>query len=219
MIHYLIAGFALFSLGILLGYFLKRGEKKAPLLAELGEGGERLFWIDYFSTLGKIYSGIDILPDETGRSDLHGVLKNILEKMEKNFENRQIEVHTNVRDSIPYLSIPEREAQHLIRSLLLNAVEALPGGGQIKINATPPTDKTGDQVKVEIEDNGSGISDELAPKLFTPFFSTKKRGGTGLGLYTARELVERCGGKILMESVESGGTRVILYLPGVRISD
>lgn len=219
MIHYLIAGLSIFFLGILLGYFLPRRskEKGADDLYERGEKSERLFWTDYFATTGKIHEGIDHPDDETTRADLLGALKEVLGVMEKIFKSRRIEIEMKLSDGCPLVAIPKQAVLYVLKCLLLNSAEAMTEGGNISIVATPPTDKTGDSVRLEITDNGCGISDEAAPKLFTPFFSTKKRG-TGLGLYSARQLIEKFDGKMLLESVENGGTRAILFLPGVIVS-
>ncbi len=221
MIHYLIAGFAIFFLGILLGCFLPRRNplrnKEKGSLSDLYEKGERLFWADYFSTIGKIGEGIDHPDDETTRADLTEALTDVLGGMKKIFENRRIEIEMKVSDVCPLIAIPEQAVRYLLKCLLLNSSEAMTEGGKISIVVIPPTDKTGDSVRIEIKDNGCGISNESAPKLFTPFFSTKKKG-TGLGLYSARELISKFNGKILLESVENGGTRAILFLPGVGVS-
>lgn len=215
MIHYLIAGLSIFFLGMLLGYFLPRKNKEKGF--SLSEKSERLFWIDYFATAGKIEKGIDHPDDETTRADLLGALKEVLGGMKKIFENRRIEIEMKLPDVCPLIAIPKEVVLYLLKCLLLNAAEAMTEGGNISIIVIPPTDKTGDSVRLEMKDNGCGISDEAAPKLFAPFFSTKKKG-TGLGLYNTRQLIEKFDGKILLESVENGGTRAILFLPGVGVS-
>ncbi len=216
MIHYLIAGLSIFFLGMLLGYFLPRRNREKGSLSDLYEKGERLFWADYFSTIGKIEGGIDHLDDETTRADLTEALTDVFDVMKKIFEKRRIEVEMKLSDDCPLIAIPELSVRHLLKCLLLNSSEAMIEGGKISIIVIPPMDKTGDLVRLEITDNGCGISNEAAPKLFTPFFSTKKKG-TGLGLYNTRQLIEKFNGKILLESVENGGTRAILFLPGVSV--
>ncbi|MEK7790161.1 MAG: hypothetical protein AAB309_00860, partial [Deltaproteobacteria bacterium] len=83
MIHYLIAGLSIFFLGMLLGYFLPRRNREKGSLSDLYEKGERLFWADYFSTIGKIEGGIDHLDDETTRADLTEALTDVFDVMKK----------------------------------------------------------------------------------------------------------------------------------------
>ena len=67
-------------------------------------------------------------------------------------------------------------------------------------------------VRVEVVDNGSGIRPDQMSKIFEPFFTTKKDVGTGLGLWSAKNLVEKHAGQLLAERVE-GKTRLIVLLP------
>jgi two-component system sensor kinase FixL len=93
-------------------------------------------------------------------------------------------------------------------NLLLNAGHAMGGRGTIEV--TVSTD--GDDCRVAFRDSGPGIPPDVREKLFTPFFTTKSRG-TGLGLVTARRLVEAHRGSIAIDCPESGGTVVTVQLP------
>lgn len=93
-------------------------------------------------------------------------------------------------------------------NLLLNAVQATGGRGRIAIGLGS-RDRFG---VVEIADDGPGIPDAVRLKLFRPFFSTKP-GGSGLGLATARRILEEHGGTIAIESPDGGGTRVVVQVP------
>jgi two-component system, cell cycle sensor histidine kinase and response regulator CckA len=110
---------------------------------------------------------------------------------------------------------------------MTNAVEAMPGGGTLKIKAENlcfahgDTDpdlplKPGDYVHVSIQDQGGGIPKEHLDKIFDPYFSTKAMGtqkGMGLGLATAYAIVEKHGGHITINSSSGAGTTVNIYLP------
>jgi PAS domain S-box-containing protein len=96
----------------------------------------------------------------------------------------------------------------VLLNLLLNAVQAMHGEGSIAIRLAS-TDGFG---TIVIEDTGPGIPPEVREKLFRPFFSTKP-GGTGLGLATARRIIEEHGGTIAIECPDRGGTRVSVRLP------
>lgn len=88
-----------------------------------------------------------------------------------------------------------------VRNLIRNAIEALPGGGEIQVSTS--ADPKG--VKVAVTDTGVGISDENLPKLFTPFFTTKP-SGTGLGLCNSNRILEAHGGAIQLERHPKGTT-------------
>jgi two-component system, NtrC family, sensor kinase len=100
----------------------------------------------------------------------------------------------------------------IFMNLLTNAAQALAGRSGATI--TIRTETRGDQVLVEIGDNGPGIPPEVLPRIFDPFFTTKEVGeGTGLGLAIVHELVERHGGTIDVHSEVGTGTRFLVTLP------
>lgn len=98
-------------------------------------------------------------------------------------------------------------------NLLVNAAEAITGGGRIRIEGTLAREN-GDvgAVRIDISDSGSGMSPEDVKRVFEPFFTTKK-GGTGLGLATVYRIVETNGGRMSIQSAEGKGTTVTLHLP------
>lgn len=103
---------------------------------------------------------------------------------------------------------PYRLRQVLI-NLLSNAVYASPHGGRITIRS----EDCGHDVRITVDDAGSGIPKENLDKIFEPFFSTKKPGeGTGLGLFVSRGIVEKLGGDIRIESILGKGTSASVRL-------
>lgn len=107
---------------------------------------------------------------------------------------------------------PDQFLQALV-ALLINAVEAMPNGGELKVRAENLEKKPG-YVLLSISDSGSGIPDEIKDKIFDPFFSTKKdQKGVGLGLTVVYGIVQRHGGKIWAESSEQKGTIFFIELP------
>ncbi len=106
---------------------------------------------------------------------------------------------------------PEQIEQALI-ALEINAIEAMPEGGLLRIELKPLNELSA--VRIVVEDTGIGINKEDIDHIFEPFFTTKKDGkGTGLGLAVVHGIVENHGGKIEVESEENKGTRFIITLP------
>lgn len=112
----------------------------------------------------------------------------------------------------------------VVRNLALNAREAMPDGGKITITldkvALPAGNETslppGDYLKLKIADEGKGIPPEVLPRIFDPYFSTKRRGeqkGMGLGLTVCHSIVRKHGGAITVESAPQQGTIFDVFLP------
>ncbi len=98
-------------------------------------------------------------------------------------------------------------------NLATNSIDAMPSGGKIKIKVY----EEGDFCIVEFEDIGEGISPERLPKIFEPFYTTKKAGeGTGLGLAIVELIINRHNGKINVESQVGKGTKFIIKLPKLK---
>jgi PAS domain S-box-containing protein len=108
----------------------------------------------------------------------------------------------------------------VIHHLVVNAAEAMPHGGIVRISADnagrdsglPAALNPGNYVKITMEDSGMGISVEIAHKIFDPYFTTKEKG-TGLGLATSYSIVTKHDGLIEVESVFGTGTTFTVYLP------
>jgi len=115
----------------------------------------------------------------------------------------------------------------VIRSLVDNAREAMPGGGRLRIATAicpeaPEGLPPGKYLRITCQDTGRGIPDEIMPMIFAPYFSTKTRGqarGTGLGLAVAEAIVHAHGGVLTAQSPPEGGARFTLHLPIVEGAD
>lgn len=119
----------------------------------------------------------------------------------------------------------KRQLEQVLMNLVVNARDAMPAGGEIKIttevvNLSAPLKRdrvsvpVGEYVTVQVSDSGVGISPEQLQKVFEPFYSTKRPGeGTGLGLSTAYGIIKQSSGFIFVDSVLDQGTTFILYLP------
>ncbi|MFA6433108.1 MAG: PAS domain S-box protein [Elusimicrobiales bacterium] len=109
----------------------------------------------------------------------------------------------------------------VIQNLVINASQAMPGGGSITVNADPVDLKAGEvpplapgrYVRIEVRDTGAGIAEDVKRKIFDPYFSTKAKG-RGLGLAVCRSIIIKHGGQIGVESELSKGTVFTIHLPG-----
>ena len=119
------------------------------------------------------------------------------------------------------------QVQQILLNLVLNARDAMPDGGRITVstrNGTGPCpiggaseSQSGQWVELTVTDTGVGMDAETAKRAFEPFFTTKSPGrGNGLGLATARRLIQQEGGTIMAESEPGTGTRVSMRLPRVQ---
>ncbi len=129
----------------------------------------------------------------------------------RNFRE-DIKITRDVASSVILQADPQRMRQ-VFWNLLINACQALPNGGEIKISAAPVS-HSGDTewLRVTISDNGQGIAREDIDKIFHPFFTTKT-GGTGLGLAIVYRIIEDHGGTIDVESEPGKGARFRIMLP------
>jgi len=96
----------------------------------------------------------------------------------------------------------------IITNLVINAIQAMPKGGKLVIQAL----KNDGKIVLSVEDTGVGIPEEIKPKLFTPMVTTKSKG-QGLGLAVVKRLVEALNGTVGFESWEGKGTKFIIELP------
>ena len=138
-----------------------------------------------------------------------------------------IEYIFSIQDDLWPVEFDSRQMHYAISNVLTNAVEAMPQGGTITIQAesqviedrdkdSPVPLKEGKYVRISIKDEGRGIPKEHLNQIFVPYFSTKERGvqkGMGLGLNIAYAVVQKHGGYIMVNSTTGAGTTVTIYLP------
>ena len=111
-------------------------------------------------------------------------------------------------DNAQTVRIDRETFRSALLNLLINATQAMEAGGQLMVR----TRAAGLGVTIELIDTGPGMSRETLARVFEAFYSTKQ-GGSGLGLPTARKIVEAHGGTIDIESAPGRGTKVAIWLP------
>jgi len=141
---------------------------------------------------------------------IQDVLENILPLVGHELELDKIELVKNIPENLPPVQADRRHLEEIFFNLIVNACQAMKSGGRIEINAPFDAEK----IKISVKDNGPGIPADKVTQIFEPFYTTKEEG-TGLGLYVTKQLVERNGGRIIVESSPGRGTTFILRF-GVR---
>jgi len=112
--------------------------------------------------------------------------------------------------------VSQGEMQQVFTNLISNALDAMENGGVLTLRVSEANDQNHPGVRVEIEDTGIGISDADLKRIFEPFFTTKQNTGTGLGLWVAKQIIEKHGGTIAVRSQKGpgkSGTQFSIFLP------
>ena len=144
-------------------------------------------------------------------SSINDILDSCLEILDEKLREGGIMVNKHCSARIPGFPVDPDKIEQAILNVLLNSVEALSPGSEIRV-VTKPTRKYGKGVVIEIHDNGPGIRPEDYPYVFDPFFSSKKKG-TGLGLSNVKKIVEAHGGVVTLLPPRNRGTHVQISLP------
>lgn len=111
---------------------------------------------------------------------------------------------------LPPAGLPGADLRTALGNILDNALDAMPGGGALRLAAT----QQGREMRIEVADSGHGILPAHLPRVFEPFFSTKEVGqGTGLGLSVSYGTVKALGGDIEITSQPGQGATVVVSLP------
>jgi signal transduction histidine kinase len=114
-------------------------------------------------------------------------------------------------DDIPPVSLDTNQMQQVFMNLFLNALDAMPVGGQLTVEIDK-RDSQEEWIQVKVKDSGHGIAPEHLTKIFDPFFTTKSKG-LGLGLAITNKIMEGHGGTIAVKSAPGKGSTFILSLP------
>jgi signal transduction histidine kinase len=140
--------------------------------------------------------------------DLAQLLRELLEFVEPEDAGQGIRHHVDLAVGLPLVLIDETAIQQALLNLLVNARQAMPGGGELLVRLR----RDGNWVECSVTDTGIGMRPEQLEHCFDEYWSDKK-GGTGLGLSTARRIIEEHGGSIAVVSEPGRGTSFTLYLP------
>lgn len=147
-------------------------------------------------------------PDLGDDFDLQAGLAEVLKVQGSELEDKGIEVDVEVTPNLPRIRADRSQVHQVLFNLIKNAMEALPPGGKIEIRSQSDSQN----VSLLIIDNGPGIPPEVMPKVFQPYYTTKKEGH-GLGMMIVQRIMRDHGGDIGIESRPGKGTRITLRFP------
>lgn len=146
---------------------------------------------------------------------LHDLVQNVLGVFNSKLLSTGVSVDTQFND-LQRIVVSKGEMLQVFSNVIANALDSMRHGGVLHISVRKVAGPTGDGIQIGIRDSGTGIKPEHLGKIFEPFFTTKGDLGTGIGLWVARQLVERRGGQISVASStekENGGTTITIFIP------
>jgi signal transduction histidine kinase len=150
------------------------------------------------------------MPPRKTRLNLNAVIEEGLSFFEARCEKDGVTIERRLAPDLPEIIADASLLHQVLVNLVVNAIQAMPGGGRVKI-ATRAADQ---QVALSIEDDGVGMDADVLKKIFIPFFTTKDiHEGTGLGLPVVHGIVTSHGGTISVESTPGRGARFEIRLP------
>lgn len=160
-------------------------------------------------------------PQACALGDVLGELTHLLDRL----IGARVSLRVETEPGLWPVSVDVRQFEQVILNLVVNARDAMTEGGEVSIACRNETLRdewrrdravapAGDYVRIEIADQGAGMTEETRAKVFEPFFTTKRQGeGTGLGLSTAYGIVKQTGGFIFVDSAQGKGAVFTILIP------
>jgi signal transduction histidine kinase len=148
-------------------------------------------------------------------TDLVALVEELLLLVDKDMSKHQIQVEKRYQGR-PQAPVIPAQIEQVILNLILNARQAMPNGGRLKIDIRHNTRTN--MAEIRVVDSGCGIAPEKLRQIFEPFYTTKQpdehgHGGTGLGLSVCRQIIEQHNGRIRVESLVGKGSTFTVKLP------
>lgn len=180
----------------------------------------------------RLHEPIDIIIEETARSsaivkgmlefsrqtvsrlrptDINRALEKTLRLLDSQLLTQKVAVSASFAEDLPLVPADEGKLRQVFTNIILNAGDAMSQGGRLEIATS--WDRERREARISFADQGSGIPQEVLPKIFDPFFSTKGTKGTGLGLAISYGIIKQHGGEIEVRSQEGRGTIFTVVLP------
>jgi PAS domain S-box-containing protein len=151
-------------------------------------------------------------PMERRPVDMNGVVEETLMLVGKQMSKDRIQILTTLDPNLPKIRGEPHTLQQVLMNLLVNARDAMPGGGIVRIETSRATGQD-ESVRLLVADTGPGIPADVLPRISEPFYTTKT-AGTGLGLPLSYNIIREHGGQVEVDSAPGRGTTFIITLPG-----
>src|ERR1700686_5090255 len=199
---------------------LMRAKQKSPEMFEevFHEGTATLLAeINNLKTIIGHFSEFSRMPQPRRRpTQVNDVVHSVLRVLHAQLHNNELEnndknkiaVRTELADALPEISADPDLLHRALQNLVLNAIDAMPQGGELTIR----TAILRDRIEISVSDTGSGLTQEECGRLFTPYYTTKQHG-TGLGLAIVQSVVSDHQGSISVSSKKDHGTTFHVELP------
>lgn len=152
------------------------------------------------------------LPVKVATRDLNDILKKCIALMTDVCKQKKTHVNMNLSGTLPSVKVDEERVEQAFLNLILNALDAMPGGGILEITSARTEFLGRTMVVADFSDSGMGMDEQHVKRIFDPFFSTKPTG-VGLGLPTVKKIIEAHEGHIEVESTPHQGSRFRVLLP------
>lgn len=147
---------------------------------------------------------------EKSTVNINALLKEILSLLDHNIKSQKIHVVEDYRSNTNSLQANEGEIRQIFLALIINAIDAMLGGGTLTIQ----TQDLNKDIRITVKDTGSGIPHHIRGRIFEPFFTTKPVGkGTGLGLFIAFNMLKNYHGRIEVEAADGKGSTFTVTIP------
>lgn len=189
------------------------GERAAPAEEELRLLDEQTYRISHIVTRLLNFARVDDPEEGEPHTDPAVVISECDPLVRHMLARASVHIHRDMK-STHSVRISRMALQQVLINLIVNAVHAMPGGGDIHVASRDEDRANIAGVVLSVSDTGRGVSADLEERIFSPFLTTRgNAGGTGLGLSICRRLIERQGGSITLESPPGEGACFVIWLP------
>jgi PAS domain S-box-containing protein len=144
------------------------------------------------------------------RVDVEQIIQRTMSLVQPHAAKNGVETALRIQNGLPPMYADPQQLQQILLNLTLNAVDAMPKGGALRVGAARHAN---DWMLITVADSGIGIDAQVLPRVFQPFFTSKKRRGLGLGLPICDRIVKAHGGRINVKTQPGEGTIFEVYLP------
>lgn len=146
-------------------------------------------------------------------ADVNQVIEKAFTLLKNQMALQKVAVNKQLAPELPQAVIDMDKMEQVFTNVILNALDAMPNGGELSVNSRMITDNNNRMLEIMLRDSGHGIPREVMGRIFDPFFTTKGTKGTGLGLSVSYGIMRQHGGEIHIQSEEGKGTTVTIRLP------